>query len=172
LKKSILRNYDVFCVFIKNDVSILFADVQWNNATDPITGAHEGGPTYTGASYDCRGRLWYQTSKASTAVEAASRGGAVGTVWSPPYLFRQSGTVGLTAARHLVTGEGAFVGVAGADFEMSSVEALLRDSTDASGGTLTVFVVDADGKMISSSVTRLAHAPFTLSDPLWLLRAV
>lgn len=122
--------------------------VQWDNATDPVTGAYEGGPTEA-TSFDCRVRPWYQDSKASTEVI----GGAVGAIWSDPYLLIQTGTLGLAAARQLVTKDGDFVGVAGIDFELSTVEDLLQDTTAASGGTLTVFVVDSAGKMISSSVT-------------------
>jgi len=121
--------------------------VQWDNATNPITGAHEGGPTQA-TSFDSRVRSWYKASKKNTEVT----GGALGAIWSDPYLFIQTGTLGLTAARQLVTKDGDFVGVAGIDFELSTVENLLRDTTAASGGTLTVFVVDSAGKMISSSV--------------------
>ena len=123
--------------------------VQWDNATDPVTGAYEGGPTQS-TSFDCRVRPWYQDSKASTEVI----GGAVGAIWSDPYLLIQTGTLGLAAARQLVTKDGDFVGVAGIDFELSTVENLLQDTTAASGGTLTVFVVDSAGRMISSSVIR------------------
>jgi hypothetical protein len=144
------ENYTCF----QNDTQISGCYVQWDNATDPVTGAREGSPTGA-TSFDCRYRQWYKVSKASTNVVK----GASGPIWSDPFLLIQTGTLGLAAARQLVTKDGAFVGVAGVDFELSTIETLLQDTTDSSGGTLTVFVVDSVGKMISSSVRSDLH-PF------------
>ena len=133
----------------KNNVEYSGCFVRWNNATNQETGAREGGSTYTEPDFDCRKRPWYIDSKANSELRA----GAVGAMWSAPYVFIQSGTIGLTASRHLVTKDGSFVGVVGADFELSTLKALLEDSASAAGGTLIAFVVDSFGKIISSSVT-------------------
>jgi hypothetical protein len=135
----------------KNNVEYSGCFVRWNNATNQETGAREGGSTYTEPDFDCRKRPWYIDSKANSEAKA----GAVGAMWTDPYVFVQSGTIGLTASRHLVTKDGIFVGVVGADFELSTLKSLLQDSASSSGGTLIAFVVDADGKIISSSVFRL-----------------
>lgn len=134
----------------QNNTAITGCYVQWDNSTNPVTGAYEGGPTQA-TSFDCRVRPWYESSKASTAVW----GGAPGAIWSDPYLLVQTGRVGLTAARHLVTKDGAFVGVAGADFELTTLERILKDSGESSVDILTVFVVDSAGRMMACSVTNM-----------------
>ena len=141
----------------QNDTSIRGCYVQWDNATNPVTGAYEGGPTQV-TSFDCRIRPWYEASKASTEV----RGGAAGAIWSDPYILVQTGTVGLTAARHLVTKDGSFVGVTGADFELSTLEGLLQESAETSADTLTVFVVDSAGRMMACSVVYIFLATVLL----------
>jgi C4-dicarboxylate-specific signal transduction histidine kinase len=75
----------------------------------------------------------------------------------------QTGRVGLTAARHLVTKDGEFVGVTGADFELSTLEGLLQETAETSADTLTVFVVDSLGKMMASSVANMFLTPLLLS---------
>ena len=141
----------------QNNTSFTGCYVQWDNATNPVTGVREGGPTQA-TSFDCRIRPWYIASKTSTEVVR----GAAGPIWSAPFLLVQTNTLGLAAARRIITKDGAFVGVAGIDFELSTIERLLRDTTAASGGTLTVFVVDSVGKMISSSVISILSAAFVI----------
>ena len=122
----------------------------WPGATDPTNGSPIGSYR-ANASFDCRGRPWYTRSKGMPITGFGTQSGAT---WSEIYTFMQGGysKVGITAARHVLSADGSFLGVAGVDFFLDSIEEILKSSTKTSKGTLIVFVVDDDGKMISSSV--------------------
>ena len=137
----------------------------WNNRTSQVSG-RPFGTAATFFEYDCRKRPWYLDCEAAAAASLASgrpagaaRDVPLGAAWTDPYLFTE-GNVGITATRSLVSAEGTVLGVLAADFNLATTEASLILSVSNSGYDITIFVVDNNGRMISSS------APGTVLDPL------
>ena len=67
-------------------------------------------------NYDPRQRPWYQLASDSGA-----------TIWTDPYMFFTSRRPGLTVAAPVLTASGDFLGVVGADVELSSLSSFLAD---------------------------------------------
>lgn len=91
----------------------------------------------TGA-YDARTRPWYKA-----AVQAGE------AVWTEPYIDFGTGGLGITAALPLKI-DGRIVGALGTDMLFEHLEAFLTGLELAEGSR--VFVMDQDGKLISTSV--------------------
>ncbi|WP_420406362.1 ATP-binding protein [Nisaea sp.] len=89
--------------------------------------------------YDPRSRPWYQAAVASK-----------GPVWTKPYIFASSGSLGVTFAHRLYRDDGTFWGVLGVDLSLASLSLTLLDAAN----TLTrfddmVFATDLAGRMLA-----------------------
>lgn len=89
--------------------------------------------------YDPRSRPWYQA-----AVEAA------GPVWTKPYIFASSGTLGVTYAQPVYRDDGRLWGVLGVDLSLASLSLTLLDAaTTLTGFDDLVFATDLAGRMLA-----------------------
>ena len=121
----------------------------YDDATDRSTGKISG-PVSSSRAYNTTARPWYVKSKKSRS-----------NVWTDPYVFSGSGQLGITAALPLLDASGRFLGVAGADYELSSIEALLGANV-AEDGEFLIFIVDGDDgddehRMIASNVPSVTY---------------
>lgn len=91
------------------------------------------------APYDPRSRPWYE--KALT-----SEGG----VWTEPYIFASSGSLGVTYARTLFHDDGTPWGVLGVDLSLSSLSrTLVHAAENLTGFGELVFATDLAGRMLA-----------------------
>lgn len=100
------------------------------NTTDSITGRIDGLPS-SFQEFDVSQRPWYVKSSASTEFVQMSgkkgTDGMYGAIWSDIYLFSKvvsTPTLGMTASRQIRTADGEFLGVAGADYELSRLNSV------------------------------------------------
>jgi len=89
--------------------------------------------------YDPRSRLWYKAAVASG-----------GPVWTKPYIFASSGSLGVTYAHRIYRDDGTLWGVLGVDLSLASLSLTLLDAAN----TLTrlenmVFATDLAGRMLA-----------------------
>ena len=95
----------------------------------------------TPPAYDPRARPWYQNAL-----------GAIGPVWSAPYLFATSGEVGVTLSAAIKTPSGELWGVIGVDFALSRLSTLVLDYRNRFvGANGTLFIVDPAGRLLGHS---------------------
>ena len=93
------------------------------------------------SSYDPRGRPWFVEARQSEHA-----------VWSQPYVFSASGSVGITLAMPLRERSGALWGVIGVDFALSSLSSLIleyRSRTIGDDGFM--FLGNTEGRMLAHS---------------------
>ena len=73
--------------------------------------------------------------------------------WSSPYIFASNGALGITAAAPLYNTDGSEVlGAAAADYELSTIDDLLASNVEGIEDETTIFIIDNNGDLISSSV--------------------
>lgn len=89
--------------------------------------------------YDPRSRPWYKAASESD-----------GPVWTKPYVFASSGSLGVTYAQGIYTDDGTLWGVLGVDLSLASLSLTLIDAAKA----LTrfdelVFATDLAGRMLA-----------------------
>ena len=128
----------------------------FENRTHVKTGLPTG-PRTGGKVYDPRIRPWYVAAMNATG----------GSAWSDVYIFAEDGSVGITAARQILTSTNQLLGVSGGDYKLSSVEDLLLEIVDSEDGTM-IYVVDNNGYIISSSIAGAA----LIDDDDWGVLAV
>jgi hypothetical protein len=116
----------------------------YQNATNQING-QPSRPAMFFDKYDPRYRPWY--------IAAQN-----GKLWSEPYVFAEGdgavGILGITAVRQILSQTDQFLGVFAVDYDLSTIDDALYELVYGSGGDDTeyvVFVVEASGKLISSS---------------------
>jgi len=115
--------------------------VYGGNSTDPVTGEISGEST-SAFTYDPRWRPWY--------TESMTQGGSV---WTDPYIYSDEITIGLTAARQIVSNSDQILGVVGTDFTLASIEIEL---SVIALEDMFIFIVDQFGKMIAASVSGIS----------------
>ena len=108
--------------------------MDFDPTTNPKTG-NFGRPT-SAANYDPTVRGWYIATKASKKAN-----------WDGPYVFDQKNGahLGITAALPLYSNGvdgGEFLGVAAADYELSSIDTTLAADVKGTEDTTTIFIVD------------------------------
>lgn len=91
------------------------------------------------APYDPRERPWYKAAVASG-----------GPIWTKPYIFASSGSLGVTYAHRIFRDDGTLWGVLGVDLSLASLSLTLLDAAN----TLTryedmVFATDLAGRMLA-----------------------
>ena len=118
--------------------------LHYDNATDPVTGVATGAPSHW-RSYPTTERPWYLKS-----ISAGSG------VWTDPYLFFSAGVLGITAAIPIYDSAGLLLGVAGADYQLDTLEQILQSHVSADANFL-LFIVDNDGGMISSNIKGITY---------------
>ncbi|WP_193187787.1 ATP-binding protein [Nisaea sediminum] len=89
--------------------------------------------------YDPRSRPWYKAAITSS-----------GPVWTKPYIFASSGSLGVTYAHRIYGDDGTLWGVLGVDLSLASLSLTLLDAAN----TLTrfddmVFATDLAGRMLA-----------------------
>ncbi|WP_193173111.1 hybrid sensor histidine kinase/response regulator [Nisaea nitritireducens] len=91
------------------------------------------------APYDPRSRPWYEKALASE-----------GGVWTAPYIFASSGSLGVTYARTLFHDDGTPWGVLGVDLSLSSLSLTLVHAAETLAGFgELVFATDLAGRMLA-----------------------
>lgn len=120
-------------------------DTRYSYKVDCVSGepiGENGGPPFL---IDSRYQSWYTRASAS------------GSSWSAPFCPPSTDYVQITAAQSMFTAKGRFLGVAGVNYLISSIEELLQSAAATEYGVYTLFIVDSSGKLVASSISGVAY---------------
>eukprot|EP00750_Incisomonas_marina_P025389 INCI5396.2.p1 GENE.INCI5396.2~~INCI5396.2.p1 ORF type:complete len:1438 (-),score=258.90 INCI5396.2:100-4413(-) len=127
-------------------------------AFDALTGlVHDSVPKVT-TDINVTTRPWYRAAAASVSVSDG--------IFTEPYLFFESSTVGVTYAQAVRSAHGELLGVVGADLYVSTALSDLLSPLNAGGRT--VFVMDTD----SHSIVGASNGMSVATDNLELIDAL